>query len=192
MPVGLEQQAIYEQAESRRQDRLSRRQSLAGDPRRAEEVEKARLRPVTHRCVCASVSWFVLFLCAFICLILCVCMLADNYKSLPSPPPSTHPSPRAAPDACREGCPTLPPPLTLLPGSGLGAAGEKARVSPAATTAYMTQSIMPQHANTLGITFGGQVRSHLARRRGLLCARWLGRPPAYMTHNIVMCSARHV
>lgn len=27
-----------------------------------------------------------------------------------------------------------------------------------ATTVYMTQSIMPNHANTLGITFGGQVR----------------------------------
>jgi len=31
------------------------------------------------------------------------------------------------------------------------------RVAPSATTAYMTQSILPPHANTLGITFGGQV-----------------------------------
>jgi hypothetical protein len=28
---------------------------------------------------------------------------------------------------------------------------------PGATTVYMTQSIMPHHANTLDITFGGQV-----------------------------------
>ncbi|KIZ01744.1 thioesterase superfamily protein, partial [Monoraphidium neglectum] len=105
VPAGPEQQATYEQAEGRRQARLARRQSLASDPRRAEEVENSRLRPVTHR----------------------------------------------------EGCPTLPPPLTLLPATLDGRAnGEKARVSPAATTAYMTQSIMPQHANTLGITFGGQ------------------------------------
>jgi hypothetical protein len=49
VPSGPEQQSIYEQADGRRQERLSRRLSLAGDPRRAEEVEKARLRPVTHR-----------------------------------------------------------------------------------------------------------------------------------------------
>jgi hypothetical protein len=36
--------------------------------------------------------------------------------------------------------------------------GMRRRVPPSATTAYMTQSVMPQHANTLGITFGGQVR----------------------------------
>ncbi len=32
-------------------------------------------------------------------------------------------------------------------------------ITPDLTTAYMTQSIMPQHANTLNITFGGQVMS---------------------------------
>ena len=32
-------------------------------------------------------------------------------------------------------------------------------VSPSATMAHMTQLIMPQHANSLAITFGGQVRS---------------------------------
>lgn len=35
--------------------------------------------------------------------------------------------------------------------------GPRLSVSPNLTVAYMTQSIMPQHANTLGITFGGQV-----------------------------------
>ena len=33
-----------------------------------------------------------------------------------------------------------------------------AQVAPEVTIAYMTQSIMPQHANTVNITFGGQVR----------------------------------
>ena len=37
----------------------------------------------------------------------------------------------------------------------------KKAVTPAATLAHMTQLIMPQHANSLGITFGGQVRSLL-------------------------------
>ncbi|KAA6417519.1 MAG: Acyl-coenzyme A thioesterase 11 [Trebouxia sp. A1-2] len=35
--------------------------------------------------------------------------------------------------------------------------GEKHGVSPDFTLAHMTQLIMPQHANSLGITFGGQV-----------------------------------
>jgi hypothetical protein len=35
-----------------------------------------------------------------------------------------------------------------------------------ATTVYMTQSIMPHHANTLGITFGGQVRGRGGGRGG--------------------------
>ena len=35
--------------------------------------------------------------------------------------------------------------------------GKKHSVSPDFTLAHMTQLIMPQHANSLGITFGGQV-----------------------------------
>jgi len=35
--------------------------------------------------------------------------------------------------------------------------GKKHGVSPDFTLAHMTQLIMPQHANSLGITFGGQV-----------------------------------
>jgi len=37
--------------------------------------------------------------------------------------------------------------------------GGVAVASPGATSAHMTQLIMPQHANSLGITFGGQVSS---------------------------------
>lgn len=36
-------------------------------------------------------------------------------------------------------------------------------VSPSATLSHMTQLIMPQHANSLGITFGGQVLPHRAQ-----------------------------
>ena len=42
-------------------------------------------------------------------------------------------------------------------------AREKVRVTPAQTLAHMTQLIMPQHANSLGITFGGQVGVHALR-----------------------------
>ena len=34
-------------------------------------------------------------------------------------------------------------------------------VAPSATRAHMTQLIMPQHANSLAITFGGQVEDRL-------------------------------
>ncbi|KAI8475071.1 MAG: HotDog domain-containing protein [Monoraphidium minutum] len=122
VPACGDQKAIYAAAESRRAARLSRRQSLAQDPRRAEEVENSRLRPVTHR----------------------------------------------------EGCPTLPPPLTLLPGAAGLLSGGKPRVSPAATTAYATQSIMPQHANTLGITFGGQVMSWMEQCAYISASRLRG------------------
>lgn len=37
------------------------------------------------------------------------------------------------------------------------AEGRKHSVTPDFTLAHMTQLIMPQHANSLGITFGGQV-----------------------------------
>lgn len=37
-------------------------------------------------------------------------------------------------------------------------AGGRRGVAPSQTSAHMTQLIMPQYANTLGITFGGQVR----------------------------------
>lgn len=39
-------------------------------------------------------------------------------------------------------------------------ARDKRAVTPGMTLAHMTQLIMPQHANSLGITFGGQVAGH--------------------------------
>ncbi|KAK9817590.1 hypothetical protein WJX74_006701 [Apatococcus lobatus] len=54
----------------------------------------------------------------------------------------------------REGMPTLAPPVRLV---GLKQSAQRQMVSPARTMAHMTQLIMPQNANSLGITFGGQV-----------------------------------
>ena len=55
---------------------------------------------------------------------------------------------------------TLKPKCAILPDQAAEAgAREKVRVTPAQTLAHMTQLIMPQHANSLGITFGGQVRA---------------------------------
>ncbi len=87
--------------------------------------------------------------------------------------------PRLQPITHREGSPTLAPAVQAAPrpgaGVGRGAAGAaaKKRVSPAATLSHMTQLIMPQYANSLGITFGGQARAACApleRAAGFLCS----------------------
>ncbi|DBA72140.1 TPA: hypothetical protein ACH3X2_010862 [Trebouxia sp. C0005] len=59
---------------------------------------------------------------------------------------------RLQPVTYREASPTLAPAIQVQTLSG-----EKHGVSPDFTLAHMTQLIMPQHANSLGITFGGQV-----------------------------------
>lgn len=56
-------------------------------------------------------------------------------------PPVTH----------REGSPTL------APAQQMRREGGALTVSPGCTSAHMTHLIMPQHANSLGITFGGQI-----------------------------------
>ncbi len=47
--------------------------------------------------------------------------------------------------------------LSAGPQAAEAGAKVKRSVTPAMTLAHMTQLIMPQHANSLGITFGGQV-----------------------------------
>ncbi|CAL8463592.1 g3126 [Coccomyxa elongata] len=61
--------------------------------------------------------------------------------------------PRLQPITHREGSATLAPAVQAAEAG----VREKVRVTPGMTLAHMTQLIMPQHANSLGITFGGQV-----------------------------------
>ena len=83
--------------------------------------------------------------------------------SVPSPP-------RLRPITHRDGCPTLPPSIELhrsfdedcANAAADGTPIARRPVTPDLTAAYMTQSIMPQNANTLHITFGGQVGGCLA------------------------------
>jgi acyl-CoA thioesterase 11 len=49
VPHTSEQQRIYAQAESRRQQRLAARQAAKDDPHKAALLKACRLRPVTHR-----------------------------------------------------------------------------------------------------------------------------------------------
>eukprot|EP00877_Chromochloris_zofingiensis_P005033 jgi/Chrzof1/14530/Cz09g06070.t1 len=118
MPNTPEHKRIFDQAAGRRNERLAVRQHLRDHPAEAEAEAACRLRPITHR----------------------------------------------------EGCPTLSPALTLLPGASAG----RRKVAPGATIAYMTQSIMPHHANTLGITFGGQVMSWMEQCAYISASRLRG------------------
>jgi len=72
-----------------------------------------------------------------------------------------------------------PPPPPPPPRSPLAQAAARVRVSPASTTAYATHSILPQYANTLGVTFGGQVLAWIEQCAYVSAARLRGarRPP---------------
>ncbi|GBF96246.1 acyl-coenzyme A thioesterase [Raphidocelis subcapitata] len=157
VPVGAEQRAIYEAAEARRQGRLDRRRSLGADPRKAQEVERARLRPVTHREGCPTLPPPLM---------------------LPQAPGSRPNSGGGGGGGGGGGFGGAGGGLRWANGgaaaAAAGAADSKPRVSPAATTAYMTQSIMPQHANTLGITFGGQVMSWMEQCAYISASRLRG------------------
>lgn len=76
-------------------------------------------------------------------------------------------------------CDDSPQPSSLNPKSS----GRRRVVPPHLTTAYMTQSIMPQHANTLGITFGGQVSNFMCMHDGQLLAA--------ARYAILLCSLTH-
>ncbi|KAL4451765.1 hypothetical protein ABPG75_007427 [Micractinium tetrahymenae] len=52
-----------------------------------------------------------------------------------------------------QGQPTLPTALRVDP----KIEGRKRRIPPSLTSAHTTQMVLPQHANSIGITFGGQV-----------------------------------
>lgn len=73
-----------------------------------------------------------------------------------------------APIHMLEGDPTLPPTLQPRPEGD-----ELCEVPPSLTTAHMTLAIMPQHANMLGITFGGQVMKWM-EECAFISARRLG------------------
>lgn len=84
--------------------------------------------------------------------------------------------PRLQPVTHREGSPTLAPAIQVDRRS----AALKARVEPSATLSHMTQLIMPQHANSLAITFGGQVMSWMEQCAYIAASR-LGRGSYMLT-----------
>ena len=77
-------------------------------------------------------------------------------------PPVCAPPPAPRPPL-NPGLDRLPPPPPLLP------------VPPSATRAHMTQLVLPQHANSLGITFGGQVMRWMEQTAWIAASRVAGR-----------------
>eukprot|EP00879_Flechtneria_rotunda_P012044 GHRR01012579.1.p1 GENE.GHRR01012579.1~~GHRR01012579.1.p1 ORF type:complete len:498 (+),score=231.63 GHRR01012579.1:180-1673(+) len=152
VPTSTGLSRIHNQAEARRQQRLAVRQAAQSDPHRAAAAAACRLRPITHR---------------------------EGSPTLPpalkllSPTSSDCSAVPSSNQQLQQLQPLQPQQQQVLheaqtPGTPLSAAGtavvagvtvSRRHIPPSATTAYMTQSIMPQHANTLGITFGGQVMS---------------------------------
>ncbi|KAK9815553.1 hypothetical protein WJX72_005621 [[Myrmecia] bisecta] len=85
---------------------------------------------------------------------------------------------RLQPITHREGSPTLAPaiPVTMVP-------GQKNSILPSMTIAHMTQLIMPQYANSLGITFGGQVMRWMEQCAYIAASR-VGRGGHLLTGNM--------
>ncbi|KAG1663738.1 hypothetical protein FOA52_006107 [Chlamydomonas sp. UWO 241] len=84
---------------------------------------------------------------------------------------------RLRPITHRDGCfPTLPLSLeAAVSASALYRPGSaRVSVAPELTTGYMTQLIMPQHANTMQITFGGQVMAWMEQCAYISASRMRG------------------
>ncbi|EFJ48871.1 hypothetical protein VOLCADRAFT_104598 [Volvox carteri f. nagariensis] len=166
-PTTPEHRAMWEGAEVRRQQRLERRTRVRRNPELREAERVCRLQPITHR---------------------------EGGPTLPPavtlPQPNNHhnhhndrssPARRSPRIHAGGGAPAVvaeevervaslpvPPPPPYRQG-----------VNPGCTTAYMTQSILPQHANTLNITFGGQVMSWMEQCAYISASRL--RSPALLT-----------
>lgn len=100
------------------------------------------------------------------------------------------PALRLQPITHRTGSPSLPPSLEGLSAvtpasSNQTPGGEHSRIQvrPESTTAYMTQSILPQHANTLGITFGGQILAWIEQVAFISASR-MRQGPHFLTAGI--------
>ena len=141
LPGTAEHARIHAQAEARRQQRLAERHAAVDDPQLAAVESACRLKPITHREGCPSLPP-------------ALTLLPPQRGSLDMPRGTSTPAEAAA--AARSS-------RSSDPGDGSScvqtavSAPPKRRVPPSSTTAYMTVSVMPQHANTLGLTFGGQV-----------------------------------
>uniref|UniRef100_A0A1D1ZMD4 HotDog ACOT-type domain-containing protein n=1 Tax=Auxenochlorella protothecoides TaxID=3075 RepID=A0A1D1ZMD4_AUXPR len=132
VPTDSYYQEIFDEAAARREARLADRERLRSDPDAAAAEAGCRLLPVAHR---------------------------PSRATLEAPLPSLGSATCLGAGGEGPGPATEGPGAAEGPGSQRGARPPGARcvVRPARTAAHMTQLIMPQHANSLGIAFGGAV-----------------------------------
>lgn len=152
-PADAAQAEVFAAAERRRAERLGARQRARERP---EELPP-RLQPVTHRGGMPT--------------------LAPPLLVLPRAPPA------AAGTAAGGGAAAVAASSSLYSSSSSSSSSPPRplpppppqRIPPAATLSHMTQLILPQHANSLGITFGGVVLNwveqcaHIAGARAGRC-----------------------
>ncbi|KXZ46786.1 hypothetical protein GPECTOR_40g520 [Gonium pectorale] len=179
-PTTAEHRAVWGGAELRRQQRLERRARMRNSPELREAEQMCRLQPITHREGGPTLPPAVTLLPHESPLARAASAgghpppLSPGRQPPPAPWDLSPPEPAAT--GCDDGATPspslLPPPLPpLLP--------RRQRVPPTCTTAYMTQSILPQHANTLHITFGGQVMSWMEQCAYISASRL--RAPSLLT-----------
>ncbi|WIA38284.1 hypothetical protein OEZ86_001624 [Tetradesmus obliquus] len=179
LPTSSEHRRIHIQADARRQQRLAARQAAAANPQRAAAAAACRLQPITHREGCPTLPPS---------LSLTRYSPAASFTTSsqnPTPPnPTTDPAAAiAAAVAAMEAAAGQQQQQQEEEAQRqrqqrgrlvVSDSGVRRRVPPSATTAYMTQSVLPQHANTLGITFGGQVMSWMEQCAYISASRLRG------------------
>lgn len=76
---------------------------------------------------------------------------------------------RLVPITHSDAMPSVPPFIEISPEKDVN--GTRTRVAPSFTRAHLTHIIMPQHANSIGITFGGQIMKWMEQAAFIAASR---------------------
>ncbi|GAX85125.1 hypothetical protein CEUSTIGMA_g12545.t1 [Chlamydomonas eustigma] len=180
IPSSEEHERVFMEAEVRRQDRLRRKQEPLKDPASAAAYqESCRLRPITHRDGCPTLPLSIELPTGI-----------NNGVGRPSAAGQLHHHTSTDSSVKSREAARSPRPTGLhTPDGGIQEnedhvpglrqdcsedCDSRQAVMPDRTAAYMTQSIMPQHANTLNITFGGQVMAWMEQCAYISASRLRG------------------
>ncbi|GIL77220.1 hypothetical protein Vretifemale_6713 [Volvox reticuliferus] len=171
-PTTPDHRAVWEGAELRRQQRLERRTRVRQNPELVESERVCRLQPITHREGGPTLPPAIT-----------LHLVPATTKAMRSQswgrdndPASSEGGDIAGAAAAAAAAAAAGPGKTA---PVLSPPPVRQRVNPGCTTSYMTQSILPQHANTLNITFGGQVMSWMEQCAYISASRL--RAPAMLT-----------
>ncbi|GLC42537.1 hypothetical protein PLESTB_001111000 [Pleodorina starrii] len=173
-PTTPDHRAVWEGAEVRRQARLERRTRVRRNPELKDAERICRLKPITHREGGPTLPPAVT-----------LPQQQQQQQLVQQQHISGSGSGSGAAAAGKQRSPPKGPDADPVAAAAAAATAlrlappVRQRVAPGCTTAYMTQSILPQHANTLNITFGGQVMSWMEQCAYISASRL--RAPALLT-----------